>query len=164
MVEFPFLLLTLLQPKSYPVPSISVRIFSIPKLQNIHCGHFTSELSPLFSSLSSLFIKNLPNHFFVRPYPFSSSVKHNWSFRDHLPRSLPTENIFDLLRQSISSESLLRLYSAELVFDMLEIIIKWLKVGFRNATNNLKPLRLTIRFALGTRFQATERLVRSLPG
>ena len=83
---------------------------------------------------------------------------------DHLPRSLPTERIFDLLRQSTRSESLIRHYSAELVIDMLKVIIKWLKVSFMNASDNLNPLRLTIRFALGTWFQATERLVRSLPG
>ena len=116
------------------------------------------------SELSSLFIEDLPNlrdRFYVRPRPF---VKQNWSFRDHISRSLPTEKIFDLLWQSIRSESLIRHYSAELVIDMLNVIIKWLKVSSRNATNNLNPLRLTIRFSVGPWFQATERLVRSLPG
>ena len=91
------------------------------------------------SELSSLFIEDLPNlrdRFYVRPRPF---VKQNWSFKDHLSRSLSTENIFDLLRRSISSESLIRYYSAELVIDMLKVIIKWLKVSFMNATNNLNP-------------------------
>ena len=157
MVEFPFPLLTLLQPKSYPVPSISARIFTIPKLQNIHCWQFMSELS-------SLHIQDLPNSYYVRSLQFSRPVKKNLIFMDHLSPALPTKNIFDLLK-SIHSESLIRHYSAELVFDMLKVIIKWLEVSFRECKRYLeKPLRLTIRFALGTRFRATERLVRSLPG
>ena len=130
MVEFFFPLLTLLQPKSYPVPSISVRIFIIPKLQNIHCWQFWSELSSLFSL-------HLPNYYYVRSLRFSS-VKQNWSFKDHLPRTRPTENIFNLL-ESLRSESLSRRYPAELAFDMLKVIIKWLEVSFRNATDSLKP-------------------------
>ena len=63
---------------------------------------------------------------------------------DHLSRSLPTEDIFFLLRTLIRSEFLIPHYSAELVIDMLEVIIKWLKVSFRNATNNFNPLKLTI--------------------
>ena len=119
----------------------------------------------LFSFPSTLFIKDLPsNRRNCLHDSLCSYVELNWSFMDHLSRSLPTEKIFDLLRQSIRSESLRRHYSAELVFDMLKVIIKWLKVSFMNATDNLNPLRLTIRFTLGTWFQATERLVRSLPG
>ena len=60
---------------------------------------------------------------------------------DHLSRSLPTEKIFDLLRQSIHSESLIRHYSAELVFDIvdiLEVIIKWLEVSFRKCNRQLE--------------------------
>ena len=136
MVEFPFPLLTLLQPKSYPVPSISARIFTIPKLQNIHCWHLRSELS-------SLLIKDLPNCYYVRPLQFSNHIEMNWSFMhisfmDHISHALPTEKIFDLLK-SIRSKSLLRhYYSAELVFEMLKVIIKWLEVSFKEFNRQLE--------------------------
>ena len=59
---------------------------------------------------------------------------------DHLPGALPTEKIFDLLK-SIHSKSLIRHYPAELVFDMLKVIIKWLEVSFSlgSATDSLEP-------------------------
>ena len=156
-VEFPFPLLTLLQPKSYPVPSISVRIFTIPKLQNIHSWHFSGELS-------SLFIKDLSNfYYFVRPLQFSCHVEKNWSFMDHLSHALPTEKIFELLRYSIRSESIIRHCPAELVFDMLKVIIKWLEVSFKECNRHLETPQTDMRFALGTWLRATERLVRSLP-
>ena len=50
---------------------------------------------------------------------------------DHLSHASPTANIFYLLRQSIHSGSLMRHCPAELVFDMLKVIIKWLEVSFR---------------------------------
>ena len=159
MVEFPFPLLTLLQPKSYPVPSISARIFTIPKLQNIHCWHFMS-----LSALSSLFIKDLPNCNYVRPLPFSRHVQRNWSFRDHLSRALPTERIINLLRL-IRSESVMGDNpTVQSLFDMLKVIIKFLEVSFRECNRQLDSLRLTIWFGLGIWFWATERLVQSLPG
>ena len=127
----PLHLLTLLQPKSYPAPSISARIFTIPKLQNIHCRHFSGELS-------SLFIKDLPNCYYVRPLPLFCHVKKNWSFMDHLSGALPTEKIFDLLRKSIFSRSLMRNCTAELRLDMLKDIIKWLEVSFRESNRQLE--------------------------
>ena len=121
-VEFPVPLLTLLQLQSYLVPCISARIFIIPKLQNIHCRQFTSELF-------SLCIEHLPNFYSVRPSPFFRFVRRDWSFREHLFHALPTEMIFYLLR-SIRSECLIRDYFAELMLDTLQIIIKWLQVSF----------------------------------
>ena len=44
------------------------------------------------------------------------------------------------------------------------LLLSGLRSVLGNATDGFKPLRLTIRFTLGTWFQATERLVRSLPG
>ena len=82
------------------------------------------------SLLSSLFSLYLPNYNYVRSLRFSYPVEQNWSFKDHLPCALPTENIFNLL-ESLHSESLLRRYPAELVFDMLNVVIKWLEVSFR---------------------------------
>ena len=128
-VESPFPLLTLLQPKSYPVPSISVRIFTIPKLQNIHCWHFSGELS-------SLFIKDLTNFYYVRPQPFSCPVGMNWSYMDHLSRALPTENIFNLLRSLCQGLRIPRYISVTV--DMLMVIIKWLEVSFRKCNRNLE--------------------------
>ena len=134
----PLPLLTLLQPQSYPAPSISARIFTIPKLQNIHCGHFSGELYSLFSLLSSFFIKDLPNCYYVRPFPYSCHVEKNWTFMDHLSGALPTEKIFDILRQSIRSRSLMHHCPAELRFDMLKVIIKWLEVSFRERNRQLE--------------------------
>ena len=56
---------------------------------------------------------------------------------DHLSRALPTKNIFDLL-ESIRSESLIRHHPAELVFDTLKVIIKWLEVSFRECNRHLE--------------------------
>ena len=85
------------------------------------------------SELSSLFIKDLPNRYYVRPHPFSFPVERNWSFKDHLSRALPTKKIFKLLK-SISSKVLIRHCPAELVFDMLKVIIKWLEVSIMQPT------------------------------
>ena len=70
---------------------------------------------------------------------------------DHLSRTLPTENIFNLLR-SPCQESLIPYYDSAFTFDMLKVIIKWLEVSFRKCNRLLELLRLTIQFALGTWF------------
>ena len=138
MMEFPFPLLTLLQPQSYLASCISTRVFIIPKLQNIHSRQFFYIIT-LGELL--LCIYHLPNCYYsVRPSPFnlySCFPDPDWSFREHLSRALPTEMIFYLLR-SIRSEHLLRDYSIELMLDMLEIIIKWLQVGGSECN---RPLR-----------------------
>jgi hypothetical protein len=71
-------------------------------------------------------------HYFLNPY---------WSFREHLPRALPTEMIFRRLR-SIHSDHLIHDYSAELMLDTLGIIIKWLQVSV--SERNRQTLRLKI--------------------
>ena len=97
-------------------------------------------MSELFSLLSSLFINDLSNCYYVRPLQFSCYVHQNWSFRDHLSHALPTERIFNLLRQSIHSEYLMRHwhYSVELVVDMVKVIIEWLEVSFRRFNQQLE--------------------------
>jgi hypothetical protein len=121
-IEFPVPLLTLSQLESYLVLCISARIFIIPKLQNIHWIEFISELL-------SICVDHLPNCY-VRPSfnGYRYFLNPSCSFREHLSRALPTEMIFYLLR-SIRSERLIRAYSAELMVDMLEVIIKWLQVS-----------------------------------
>ena len=90
------------------------------------------------SELSSLFIKDLPNCYYVRPLPFSCYVQRNWSFRDHLSRARPTERIINLLR-SIRSESLMGdNHTVQSLFDMLEVIIKLLEVSFRECNRELE--------------------------
>ena len=93
-------------------------------------------MSSLLSSPISL---HLPNYYYVRSLRFFCPVFLNWSFMDHLPYASPTENIFNLL-ESLRSESLLRRHTAEVVFDMLNVVIKWLEVSFRQLdtpqTNN----------------------------
>ena len=90
-------------------------------------------MSSLLSSFSG-FVKDFPNCYYVRPLPFSSFVERNWSFIDHISRALPTENTFNLLR-SIRSESLIPPShypsSAQSFFNVLEVIIKWLEVSYR---------------------------------
>ena len=120
--KFPLPLPTLLQLWSYPVLCISARIFTIPKLQNIHCWHFISELFSVLSASNIFLIV-----FSVRPSPFFRYVREDWSFTDHLSRALPTEKIFYLLR-SIRSESLISC-SPELVLDILKVIVEWLEVS-----------------------------------
>ena len=88
------------------------------------------------SFLSSL--KDLPNRYYVRPLPFSCHVNRNWSFRDHLFRSIPTEKIFDLLRKSIRSGLLIGHYPTESESDMLKVIIKWLEVSLRECNRQLE--------------------------
>ena len=108
---------------------ISARIFIILKLRNIHWSQFiyAITLGGLFPSC----IKNLPNCYSVSPSPFNlynHSLTPNWSFREHLSRSLPTKMIFYLLR-SIRSECLTHDFSGKLLtLDTLEVIIKWLQV------------------------------------
>ena len=77
------------------------------------------------SELSSLFIKDLPNCYYIRVRPFSFTVERNWNFMDHLSRALPTEKIFDLLQESIRSGSLISHFPAELLFDMQKDIMAW---------------------------------------
>ena len=83
------------------------------------------------SELSSLFIKDLPNCYYIRARPFSFTVERNWNFMDHLSPDLPTEKIFDLLQKTIRSESLIGHCPAELVSNMQKIIIKWPEVSYR---------------------------------
>ena len=83
------------------------------------------------SEISSLFIKDLPNCYYIRASPFYFTVERNWNFMDHLSPDLPTKKIFDLLQKSIRSGSLIRHFLAELVFDMQKVIIKWLEVSYR---------------------------------
>ena len=90
------------------------------------------------SELSSLFIKDLPNCYYVRPLQSSCHVENNWSFVDHLSCALPTKKIFNLLRRSIRSRSLMHHCPAELRFDMLKVIIKWLEVSFRERNRQLE--------------------------
>ena len=91
------------------------------------------------SEISSLFIKDLPNCYYItiRASPFSFTVERNWSFIDHLSRALPTEKIFDLLQKTIRSESLIGHCPAELVFNMQKIIIKWPEVSYREGNLRL---------------------------
>ena len=118
-MEFSVPLLTLLQLQSYLVACISSRIFIIPKLQNIYCRQFISELF-------SLCIEHLPNCSVRHSPSYPQVLNPVWSFREHLPYSLPTEMIFSQLR--LISEEYVARYSAGLVVDMLEIITKWLQV------------------------------------
>ena len=91
------------------------------------------------SELSSLFIKDLPDCYYVRSLGRPSRcVEKNCFFMDHFSRALPTKNIFYLL-ESIHSGSLMRRRCpAELVFDMLKVIIKWLEVSFRECNQHLE--------------------------
>ena len=124
-IGFSVPLLTLLQLRSYLVLCISARVFIIPKLPNIRCKQFQSELL-------SLCIEHLPNCYSIRPSMFLSRtpivISSDWCFREHISHALPSETIFYLLR-SIHSEHLIRDYSPELMLDTLEIIIKWLQVS-----------------------------------
>ena len=104
---------------SYP----SYRIFTARS----QFGIYAITLGGLFSSS----IIHFPNRYSVRPSRFNlnnRSLIPNWSFREHLSRSLPTEMIFYLLR-SIRSECITLGFSGELKLDTLEIIIKWLQVS-----------------------------------
>ena len=130
-LQFPVLLLTLLQLQNYLVPCISVRIYIIPKLRNIYWRKFISDSI-------SLCIEHLPKCYSVRDPVLS--IHECRSIKEHLPHALPTETIFYLLR-STSLESILRDFAAESMLDTLEIIIKWLQVSVTD-----KPLRLKIWF------------------
>ena len=131
-VEFPVLLLTLLQLQSYLVPCISSRIFIIPKLRNTCCRELIS-----FGELFSLCIEHLP-HCYSVSCSFFSFLVPDWNFRGHLSRALPTENIFRLLR-STHSNDLMRDYSAESMRDTLEIIVEWLQVSISECNRRQTP-------------------------
>jgi hypothetical protein len=103
-------------------------MFIILKLLNIYLRKFISEL---FSPC----IAHLPNCYTVRSHPSGQYYYHvrcplnpDLSFREHLPSALPSQLIFYLLR-SFPSNRLLRDYSAKLMLDTLETIIKWLQVS-----------------------------------
>ena len=121
-MEFSVPLLGLLQLQSYLVPSscISARIFTIPKLQNIHCTQFISEL---FSPC----IEHLPNCRCFRPSKFYLRSVGDWSFEYHLSRGFPTELIFYLLR-SIRLERLIICNTLPETL-ILETIVEWLQVS-----------------------------------
>ena len=78
--------------------------------------------------MSSFFlcIKYLPYCYSVRSYYYELDL--DWSFLEHLSRALPTEMIFCQLR-SINSYRLIPDLSAELMLDMVEIIVRWLQVS-----------------------------------
>ena len=87
-------------------------------------------------------IKHPPNCYSVRPSPFNlynHLLIPNWSFREHLSRSLPTEMILYLLR-SIRSECLTHDPSGKLMRDTLEIIIKWLQVSVSPPPQTKDPI------------------------
>ena len=89
------------------------------------------------SLLSSLFIFLIIAMLDLSDFLIPSNRTGALSFKDHLPRTRPTKNIFNLL-ESLRSESLLRRYPAELAFDMLKVIIKWLEVSFRECNRQLE--------------------------
>ena len=133
-MEFPVPLLTLLQLQGYLVRCISARVFIIPKLQNIYWRKFICELF-------SLSTEHLSKGYSVRRSDCFNNL--DWTFREHISRSLPTERIFYLLR-SVHSTRLLREYTVELMLNMLEIIIKWLQVSVSEC--NRQTPRTKIRF------------------
>ena len=118
-IEFSVPLLSSLQLQSYLVPCISARMFIIPKLQNIRCKQFPSELL-------SLCFEHLPNCYSTSNY-LSLGLGPDWCFREHLSHALPSERIFNLLR-SIPSRDLVNGYSVGPGW-MRDIIIKWLQVS-----------------------------------
>ena len=78
-----------------------------------------------FLSPSNIFLIAI----FVRFSPRRRYFSSDWSFREHISRSLPTEMIFYLLR-SIPSKFLIPANSfSKDKLDMLETIIKWLEVS-----------------------------------
>ena len=105
-------------------------------------GIFTRDYSTrLFSvsyflSPSNIFLIAI----FVRFLPHRPGVRPDWSFREHISRSLPTKMIFFLLR-SIPSEVLIRAdnYLEEVKLDTLEIIIKWLQVSVIECNRRTPP-------------------------
>ena len=142
MVEFPFPLLTLLQPKSYPVPSMSVRIFTIPKLQNIRCWHFTSELS----SLSSFFpLLSSSKIFLIYVIIFMLDLAHSSNRTGAL--GITSLVLFQLKRFFIYSGDQLVQNPLDVITVQNWWLICWrlLLSGLRsvlgNATDSLKPLR-----------------------
>ena len=90
------------------------------------------------SLLSSLFIKDLPNCYYVRS---NRRDEKNWnfiSFMDHLSRALPTKNIFDLIeKQFLPNLNPSYLYDSKSKFDMRKVI-KWLKVRFIECNRQLE--------------------------
>ena len=125
--ESPAPLLTLLQVQTYPVPFISARVFIMPKLQNIIWRKVIGELF-------FFYIKHLSNCYSVR-YPTSAPcsclhlLNQESNFREHISRALPTELIFHLLGSIPLHVLHGRRYSAESMFDTLEIVNKWLQVS-----------------------------------
>ena len=139
MVEFPAPLLNLLQLQSHLVPcTISARISIIPKLQNIYWRKL------IIRESFFLRIEHLPNRYSVRPSDADCFPIPDLGLWEHLSCALPTDMIFHLLR-SIPSERLTYDCFGESKVDILNIIIKWIRVSvFVNVTD--KRLRLKTRF------------------
>ena len=58
---------------------------------------------------------------------------------DHLPRALPTKNIFDLLeKRFLQNLDFSFLYDSKSKFDMRLKVIKWLEVRFRECNRQLE--------------------------
>ena len=117
------------------IPSSFTNFITTPELSgrlHISTGIYHTQITEyllekiLLWALFSLSTEHLPKCYSVRRSV--CFINPDWTFREHISRSLPTERIFYLLR-SIQSECLLREYSAELMLDTLEIIIKWLQVS-----------------------------------
>ena len=103
----------------------------MPKLQNIHLRQFFY----IITLIGELFSLNLTSSSFLFCYTLPFSLQDynlypdlDWSFREHLAHALPTEMIFNLLG-SIRTGCLIHDYSTDLMFDTLDIIIKWLQVS-----------------------------------
>ena len=98
-------------------------------------------------SFFPLCIEHLPNCHSVRPSPFyhyRCSITPVWTFWKHLSHdALPTDMIFYVLR-SIPSNRLIHVYSAGLMLDALEIIIKWLQVSVSCNLNRQTTIKVLI--------------------
>ena len=96
----------------------------MPKLQNIIWRNVIGELF-------FLYIEHLPNCYSVRDIPCTCLHRLNQesNFREHISRALPTELIFHLLGSIPLHVLHGRRYSAESMFDTLELVNKWLQVS-----------------------------------
>ena len=116
----------------------------------------------------SLYIEHFPSpncYNFVRPSSFSCSVKRDWSFMEHLPRALPTEN--DFSSTSINSFGMPCTW-------LLSKTYAWYTGSYYqvawglclNECNRQRQIPSDCFFFLciGTWFRATGRLVRAFQG
>ena len=128
-----------------------------------NCRIFTADTLCVSSVLCSLFRKDLSNVIMLDLTHFLVPSKRTWALSITSPMLFQLK-IFLIYSNHFIQDPLYPITLKNLCLICWRLLLSSLRSVLKNATDSLKPLRLTTRFALGAWFRATKRFVRSLLG